>query len=39
MRRAPVETEARRSLRFALAEYDLKTCEVHAGDDLGTVLA
>jgi uncharacterized protein (DUF58 family) len=29
----------RRALRFALAEYDLKACEVSAGDDLGTVLA
>jgi len=24
---------------FALGEYDLKVCEVHAGDNLGTVLA
>ncbi|MGD0861623.1 MAG: DUF58 domain-containing protein [Candidatus Limnocylindrales bacterium] len=35
------ETEAqeRRALRFAAAEYDLKACEVRAGDDLGKVLA
>ena len=28
-----------RALRFALAEYDLKTYEVSAGDNLGAVLA
>jgi uncharacterized protein (DUF58 family) len=28
-----------RALSFALAEYDLKACNVAAGDDLGTVLA
>jgi uncharacterized protein (DUF58 family) len=28
-----------RALRFALAEYDLRSYEVHAGDDLGAVLA
>jgi uncharacterized protein (DUF58 family) len=33
------EAQHRRAVRFALAEYDLKACEVHAGDDLGTVLA
>ena len=33
------QTQQRRALRFALAEYDLKACEVRAGDDLGTVLA
>jgi uncharacterized protein (DUF58 family) len=33
------ESQERRALRFALAEYDLKACEVGAGDDLGTVLA
>jgi uncharacterized protein (DUF58 family) len=42
-RGAPVEREPesheQRALRFALAEYDLKVCEVHAGDNLGTVLA
>ena len=40
-----VESEAdqaaqeQRALRFALAEYDVKTYEVRAGDNLGTVLA
>jgi len=33
------EGQEQRALHFALAEYDLKTCWVHAGDDLGTVLA
>ncbi len=33
------EGHGRRALHFALAEYDLKTCSVSAGDDLGTVLA
>ena len=33
------QAQQRRALRFALAEYDLKACEVRAGDDLGTVLA
>ena len=33
------ESQEQRALRFALAEYDLKACEVHAGDNLGTVLA
>lgn len=33
------ESQEQRALRFALAEYDLKVCEVHAGDNLGTVLA
>jgi uncharacterized protein (DUF58 family) len=31
--------QEQRALHFALAEYDLKTCSVRAGDDLGTVLA
>ena len=42
-RGAPVEGEPesqeQRALHFALGEYDLKVCEVHAGDSLGTVLA
>jgi uncharacterized protein (DUF58 family) len=33
------EAQQRRAVHFALAEYDLKSCEVRAGDDLGTVLA
>jgi len=33
------EGQEQRALHFALAEYDLKTCSVRAGDDLGTVLA
>jgi uncharacterized protein (DUF58 family) len=33
------EGQEQRALHFALAEYDLKTCAVSAGDDLGTVLA
>jgi uncharacterized protein (DUF58 family) len=41
----PPESEAdavaqeQRALRFALAEYDVKTYEIHAGDNLGAVLA
>lgn len=31
--------QEQRALRFALAEYDLKTYEVRAGDNLGQVLA
>ena len=31
--------QEQRALRFALAEYGLKTYEVHAGDSLGAVLA
>jgi uncharacterized protein (DUF58 family) len=31
--------QEQRALRFALAEYDVKTYEVHAGDNLGAVLA
>jgi uncharacterized protein (DUF58 family) len=43
-RRAPeaAASEAaqeQRALHFALAEYDIKSYEVHAGDDLGAVLA
>jgi uncharacterized protein (DUF58 family) len=33
------QAQERRAVRFVLAEYDLKACEVRAGDDLGTVLA
>jgi uncharacterized protein (DUF58 family) len=33
------DSPERRALRFSLAEYGLKTCEVRLGDDLGTVLA
>jgi len=33
------ESQQRRALSFALAEYDLKACAVAAGDDLGAVLA
>ncbi len=33
------EAQEERALQFALAEYDLKTCLVRAGDNLGTVLA
>jgi uncharacterized protein (DUF58 family) len=37
---APIDDgQDQRALHFALAEYDLKTCPVRAGDDLGTVLA
>jgi uncharacterized protein (DUF58 family) len=38
-REAAVDAPEHRALRFALAEYGVKTCEVRAGDDLGTVLA
>ena len=31
--------QEQRSMRFALAEYDLKAYEIHAGDDLAAVLA
>jgi uncharacterized protein (DUF58 family) len=31
--------QEQRALRFALAEYSIKTYEVHAGDSLGAVLA
>jgi uncharacterized protein (DUF58 family) len=31
--------QEQRALQFALAEYDLKTCRVQAGDNLGVVLA
>jgi uncharacterized protein (DUF58 family) len=31
--------QEQRAVRFALAEYDVKTYEVHAGDNLGAVLA
>jgi hypothetical protein len=31
--------QEQRALRFALAEYGIKTYEVHAGDSLGAVLA
>ncbi len=33
------ESEDRRALRFALAEYQLKTCVIRAGDDLAVVLS
>jgi uncharacterized protein (DUF58 family) len=33
------EAQEQRALRFALAEYGIKTYEVHAGDSLGAVLA
>jgi uncharacterized protein (DUF58 family) len=36
---ADLAAQEQRALRFALAEYDLKAYEVHAGDDLGAVLA
>jgi uncharacterized protein (DUF58 family) len=32
-------SQEQRALRFALAEYDIKCHEVHAGDNLGAVLA
>jgi uncharacterized protein (DUF58 family) len=35
----PMAIEEQRALRFALAEYDLRTYEVRAGDSLGAVLA
>jgi hypothetical protein len=31
--------QEQRALRFALAEHDVKAYEVHAGDNLGAVLA
>jgi hypothetical protein len=31
--------QEQRALRFALAEYEVKSYEVHAGDNLGAVLA
>jgi hypothetical protein len=31
--------QEQRALSFALAEYDVKTYQVQAGDDLGAVLA
>ena len=34
-----VAAQEQRALRFALAEYDVRTYEVQAGDNLGTVLA
>ena len=37
--KSDVATQEQRALRFALAEYDVKTYEVRAGDNLGTVLA
>jgi uncharacterized protein (DUF58 family) len=36
---ADVAAQEQRALRFALAEYDVKTYQVHAGDNLGAVLA
>ncbi len=36
---ASAEAQEQRALRFALAEYGIKTYEVHAGDSLGAVLA
>ena len=36
---AELAEQEQRAMRFALAEYDLKAYEVHAGDDLGAVLA
>ncbi len=36
---ADMAAQEQRALRFALAEYDVKTYEVHAGDNLGAVLA
>ena len=35
----PLAGQEQRALRFALAEYDLKSYEVHAGDNLAAVLA
>ncbi len=35
---AEASAQEQRALRFALAEYDVKASEVHAGDNLGTVL-
>jgi hypothetical protein len=31
--------QEQRALHFALAEYEVKSYEVHAGDNLGAVLA
>jgi hypothetical protein len=31
--------QEQRALHFALAEYEIKSYEVHAGDNLGAVLA
>ena len=36
---ADLASHEQRALRFALAEYDIKCHEVHAGDNLGSVLA
>ena len=36
---AGTAAQEQRALRFTLAEYDVKTYEVHAGDNLGAVLA
>jgi uncharacterized protein (DUF58 family) len=36
---AEAAAQEQRAMRFALAEYDLKAYEIHAGDDLGAVLA
>jgi uncharacterized protein (DUF58 family) len=36
---ADMAAQEQRALRFALAEYDVKTYEVHAGDNLGAVLS
>jgi hypothetical protein len=36
---ATTAAQEQRALSFALAEYDVKTYEVQAGDDLGAVLA
>jgi len=36
---ADLASQEQRALRFALAEYDIKCHEVHAGDNLGSVLA
>jgi uncharacterized protein (DUF58 family) len=36
---ADLASQEQRALRFALAEYDIKCHEVHAGDNLGAVLA
>jgi hypothetical protein len=36
---ATVAEQEQRAMSFALAEYDVRSYEVHAGDDLGAVLA
>jgi uncharacterized protein (DUF58 family) len=36
---ADLASQEQRALRFTLAEYDIKCHEVHAGDNLGAVLA